>query len=58
MPLNREAEIKIEIYLNIIIKDVIHIHIYQPLNSGRIWHKVHFQAEFNRFEFRVFLLLD
>ena len=33
-------------------------HIYQPLQSGRIWHKVNFQAEFNRFEFRVFLLLD
>ena len=33
--------------------------IYQPLRSGRIWHKVNFfQAEFNRFEFRVFLLLD
>ena len=34
------------------------IHIYQPLHSGRIWHKVNFQAEFNKFEFRVFLLLD
>ena len=33
-------------------------HIYQPLRSGRIWHKVNFLAEFNRFEFRVFLLLD
>ena len=32
--------------------------IYQPLRSGRIWHKVNFFAEFNRFEFRVFLLLD
>ena len=31
-------------------------HIYQPLRSGRIWHKV--KAGFNRFEFRVFLLLD
>ena len=30
----------------------------QPLRSGRIWHKVNFQVEFNRFEFRVFLLLD
>ena len=28
-------------------------HIYQPLRSGRIWHKVNFYAEFNRFEFRV-----
>ena len=28
--------------------------IYQPLRSGRIWHKVNFYAEFNRFEFRVF----
>ena len=35
-----------------------HIHIYQPLRSDRIWHKVNFYAEFNRFEFRVFLLLD
>ena len=35
------------------------VHIYQPLRSGRIWHKVNFfKAEFNRFEFRVFLLLD
>ena len=34
------------------------IHIYQPLRSGRIWHKVNFEAEFNMFEFRVFLLLD
>ena len=36
--------------------------IYQPLRSGRIWHKVNFYAEFDRFEenfeFRVFLLLD
>ena len=30
--------------------------IYQPLRSGRIWHKVNFKAEFNRFEFRVLLL--
>ena len=33
-------------------------HIYQPLRSGSIWHKLNFLAEFNRFEFRVFLLLD
>ena len=33
-------------------------HIYQPLSSSRIWHKVNFYAEFNRFEFRIFLLLD
>ena len=36
----------------------INIHIYQPLRLGRIWHKVNFLAEFNWFEFRVFLLLD
>ena len=30
----------------------------QPLHSGRIWHKVNFLAEFNRFQFRVFPLLD
>ena len=30
----------------------------QPLRSGRIWHKVIFWAKSNRFEFRVFLLLD
>ena len=36
----------------------IYIYIYQPLRSGRIWHRVNFLAEFNRFEFRVFLLLD
>ena len=28
----------------------------QPLRSGRIWHKINSLAEFNRFEFRVFLL--
>ena len=30
----------------------------QPLRSGRIWHNVNSLAEFNRFEFRVFLLQD
>ena len=31
----------------------------QPLRSVRIWHKVNsFKVECNRFEFRVFLLLD
>ena len=35
-----------------------HDHIYQPLRSGQIWHKVNFKAWFTRFEFRVFLLLD
>ena len=30
--------------------------IYQLLRLGRIWHKVNFLVEFNRFEFRVFLL--
>ena len=35
-----------------------YIHIYQPLRSGMIWHKVNFKVELNRFEFRVFLLLD
>ena len=29
-------------------------HIYQPLRSGRIWHKVNFLGGFNRFQFRVF----
>ena len=33
-------------------------HIYQPLRPGRIWQKVNFLAEFNRFEFWVFLLLN
>ena len=32
-------------------------HIYQPHRTCRIWHKVNFWAEFNRFQFRVFLLL-
>ena len=36
------------------LKKSVDYHIYQPLHSGRIWHKVNF----NRFEFRVFLLLD
>ena len=42
--------------MNIIRKNIDPI--YQPLRSGRIWHKVNFKAEFNRSEFRVFLLLD
>ena len=29
-----------------IIIDVLGTHIYQPLRSGRIWHKVNFKAEF------------
>ena len=27
--------------------------IYQPLRSGRIWHKVNFKAEFNRFNSEI-----
>ena len=42
------------IYLSIYLS----ILIYQPLRSGRICHKVSFYAEFNSFEFRVFLLID
>ena len=34
---------------------ILFIIFTQPLH--RIWHKVNFYAEFNRFEFRVFLLL-
>ena len=30
----------------------------QPFHSNRMLHKVNFYAEFNRFEFRVFFLLD
>ena len=37
---------------------ILSIHNYQPLRSGRIWHKVDFSAKFNRFEFKVSLLLD
>ena len=41
---------------------LVYVHLLilftNPLRSGRIWHKVNFQVEFNRFEFRVFLLLD
>ena len=40
------------------LNDATTINIYQPLRSGRIWHKVNFYAEFNRLEFRVFFLLD
>ena len=32
--------------------------IYQPLRSGRIWHKVNFLSGVYMFECRVFLLLD
>ena len=45
------------IYLSIFFR-LVSIHIYQPLRSGRIWQEVNFYAEFNKFEFRVFLLLD
>ena len=47
-----------EVLLKIILEFLIHIHIYQPLHLGRIWHKVNFLVEFNKFEFRLFLLLD
>ena len=30
----------------------------QPLIASRISHKVNFYAEFNRFDFRLFLLLE
>ena len=36
----------------------VFIHIYQLLRLGRIGHNVNILAEFNRFEFRVSLLLD
>ena len=46
-------------YTHIFIYIIIYIyHIYEPLRSGRIWYKVNILTEFNRFEFRVFLLLD
>ena len=32
--------------------------VKQTLRKSRIWHKVNFLAEFNCFEFRVFLLLE
>ena len=35
-----------------------HVYIYQPLHTGRMWHKVNFKVEFNMFEFRVFPLFD
>ena len=34
------------------------MYIFQPLHMSKMWQKVHFPAEFNRFEFRVFLLQD
>ena len=30
--------------------------VYQPLHMGRMEHKVNFQVEFNKPEFRLFLL--
>ena len=42
----------------------IHKHMYmhecidQGLHSSRVWHRVSFLKDFNRFEFRVFLFLD
>ena len=32
--------------------------VYESLRIIMMWHKVNFQAEFNRLEFIVFLLLD
>ena len=43
---------------NLYICNIYDLYIYQPLRSGRKWHKVNFLVDFNRFEFRVFLLLD
>ena len=34
------------------------VYISQPYSTDRMRHQVNFQAGFNRFEFRVFLLLD
>ena len=34
------------------------VYIYQPFCADRMWHMVNFEAEFNRFKFRDFLLLD
>ena len=36
----------------------IDVWIYQPLRTDRMRHKVNFEAGFNRFEFRFFLLQD
>ena len=34
------------------------VYIYLLMRMSRIQHQVNFQMKFNRFEFRVFLLLD
>ena len=34
------------------------MYLSNPHHTSRMWHKVNFKAEFNRFEFRVFFLLD
>ena len=36
----------------------VYIYIYQPLCTCRTRHKVSFEAEFKKLDFRVFLLLD
>ena len=46
MPLNKETKTN---------KTGMEVCIYQALRNGRVWHKVNFQEEFNRFEFRIFL---
>ena len=36
----------------------IYIYMNQHIHTSRMWHKVIFKVEFNKFEFRVFLLQD
>ena len=39
----------------------VYLFIYtstQSVSASSMWYNVHFKAEFNGFEFRVFLLLD
>ena len=50
--------LSIYLFVSVCFYSKLFIIFTQPLRSGRIWHKVNFYAEFNRFEFRVFLLLE
>ena len=40
------------------VEIVVGVYIYQPFRTGKIWHKVDFYAEFNRFDFRDFILQE
>ena len=45
----------IYIYIYVCVCVCVCVCVYQHICTSRIWHKVKFYAEINRFEFRAFL---